>query len=324
MKPVHAVLLILAGALSGAMILKIGQQRKQAPPVTVAQAGAAVATVPALPAPVAVLSEPAAPPPEIAAPVEKKTSPAPVAKQVKKLEPTVREKPPAKRSEPVRTAQVMLPAQVRPVIPAPPQPAPEPAPQPMSPPARPEPVKPAPVVAPQPPPNQATLNAGVLIPVRLIDGLSSGRNHAGDVFTGTLDKELMADGFVIAERGARVEGRVAACDPGGKLHGAATMTVELTRVRLSDGQAIGIATDGFVKRAEPGTRQDVAKIGGGAAIGAVIGAIAGGGKGAAIGAGVGGGAGTGAVLLTQRPATLPSETRMSFRLREAVTVTERR
>ena len=48
----------------------------------------------------------------------------------------------------------------------------------------------------------------MLIPVRLIDGLSSERNRPGDVFTATLEKELVAGEFVIAERGARVEGRV--------------------------------------------------------------------------------------------------------------------
>jgi hypothetical protein len=70
---------------------------------------------------------------------------------------------------------------------------------------------------------------------------------------------------------------------------------------------------------------DAAKVGGAAAVGAVIGGIAGGGKGAAIGAGVGGGAGAGDVLLTRgKPATLPSETRLSFRLRTPVTITEKR
>ena len=50
----------------------------------------------------------------------------------------------------------------------------------------------------------------MLIPVRLVDGLSSERNAPGDSFASTLDQELVADGFVIAERGARVEGRVLA------------------------------------------------------------------------------------------------------------------
>jgi hypothetical protein len=170
-----------------------------------------------------------------------------------------------------------------------------------------------------------TLNAGLLIPVRLVDGLSTDRNNPGDTFTGTLDQPLVADRLVIAERGARVEGRVVSTDRGGKVQGVAGLAVELTRIHLSDGQTIAIRTENFERHAPATHATDAAKIGGGAAIGAIIGAIAGGGKGAAIGAGVGGGAGAGDVLLTRgKAATLPSETRINFRLSSPVTVTEQR
>jgi hypothetical protein len=164
----------------------------------------------------------------------------------------------------------------------------------------------------------------MLLPVRLIDGLTTERNNPGDTFTGSLDQPLVVDGLVIAERGARVEGRVVSADRGGKVSGVAALSVELTRIHLSDGQTISVHTDSFERKAEQTHKTDAAKIGGGAALGAIIGAIAGGGKGAAIGAGVGGGAGAGDVLLTRgKAATLPSETRVSFRLSAPVTVTER-
>jgi hypothetical protein len=164
----------------------------------------------------------------------------------------------------------------------------------------------------------------MLIPVRLVDGLSSELSMPGDTFIATLDKELVVDGFVIAERGARVEGRVVASGRGGRVKGVAGVAVELTRLRTSDGQNVAIQTDSFERRAEPARRQDAEKVGAGAAIGAAIGAVTGGGKGAAIGAGVGGGAGVGDVLLTRGDAArLPSETRISFRLRAPVTLTER-
>jgi hypothetical protein len=150
----------------------------------------------------------------------------------------------------------------------------------------------------------------MLIPVRLVDGLSSERNMAGDTFIATLDKELVVDGFVIAERGARAEGRVVASDRGGKVAGVAGLTVELTRLRTSDGQDVAIQTASFEKRAQPARLQDAGRVGAGAAIGA--GALA------------GGGAGAGDVLLTRGDAArLPSETRISFRLRAPVTLTER-
>jgi hypothetical protein len=164
-----------------------------------------------------------------------------------------------------------------------------------------------------------------LLPVRLMDGLSSERNVTGDVFLATLDKELVVDGFVIAERGARVEGRVVAVDRGGNAKGAAALAVELTRLHTSDGQVVPIETERFAKHADVDHGQQAAVIGGGAIIGAVIGAIAGGGKGAAIGAGVGGGAGAGGVLLSRdKPAELPSETRVVFRLKSPVPLTERK
>jgi hypothetical protein len=164
-----------------------------------------------------------------------------------------------------------------------------------------------------------------LFPVRLTGALSTERNNSGDTFAANLDQPLVVNGLVIAERGALVEGRVITADKGGKVKGVAFLSLEITRIHLSDGQTITVHTDSFDKHAEETHGTDAAKVGGGAAIGAIIGAIAGGGKGAGIGAGAGGAAGAGDVLLTRgKPATLASETRITFRLSEPVTVTERR
>jgi hypothetical protein len=324
MKPAHIVLL-LAGALGGAVLMKVVERPKPAPPISVAQA-----QVPAPPAPV-VQMPPAEPAP--AAPEEAvKPSPWPPAK------PAVQRRTPAKArasrhpipapstasAPPVAIARSEPPPE--PAPPATPEvPVPEQAPVPIVPPAQIEPEHATPEPpSPQREPHKATLNAGTLLPVRLVDGLSSERNAPGDAFLATLDKELVADGFVIAERGARVEGRVVASDRGGKVQGVAALAVALTRLHLSDGQNVAIRTDSFEKHAEATHGQDAEKVGVGAAIGAAIGAMAGGGKGAAVGAGVGGGAGAGGVLLTRgQSATLPSETRITFRLRASVTATER-
>ncbi len=84
-----------------------------------------------------------------------------------------------------------------------------------------------------------------------------------------------------------------------------------------------LSTSHFTRQAKSTKGKDAKKIGIGAGVGAAIGAIAGGGKGAAIGAGVGGGAGTGAVLATHGdPAVIGAESRLSFTLREPVTITE--
>jgi hypothetical protein len=340
MKPVHIVLLVLAGALGGAVVMKVAERPRvetaantPAPaPSNVAPASAPAPAAVAQPEPVAapvaapepVAPEPAAPqPPEpVANPkaavharrvAVKHTSPKIVYSNARPSPFHKQNAPPVEVAQAAPRAPVEQPA-TEAQLQAPADPAPS---------ARPEPAPETPASAPQPVPNTVTLNAGMLIPVRLVDGLSSERNAPGDAFVATLDRELVADGFVIAERGARVEGRVVTVDRGTKVHSGATLVVELTRLNTSDHQTVRIQTEGFEKRSEPNHTTDGEKVGGGAVIGAIIGAIAGGGKGAAVGAGVGGGVGAGDVLLTRKPATLPSETRITFRLKAPVTLTEK-
>ena len=327
MKPLHIVILLAAGAIGGAVIMKVAfQPQTAAPAPVVAQVQTPPATAPATPP-----AEPATPPTQ---PADARATGVPANPSPFEAPKPVREAPLPRRarrapvnqhpaavvappSQPVASA-APTPAAPVPAAPAPAAPAPQPVP-----PARMEPENATPPPPAPPEPHRVTLNAGILIPVRLVDGLTSERNLPGDSFTATLDKELVVDGFVIVERGARVEGRVVASDKGGRVKGVSSLSVELVRLRTSDGQTVAIQTDGFERRAEETHRQDAEKIGGGAALGAVIGAIAGGGKGAAIGAGVGGGAGAGAVMATRgNAATLPSETRVTFRLKAPVTITE--
>lgn len=306
MKPLHIVLLVVAGAVGGAIVMKVAQKPQPAPTPVVAQTQA--------PAPV-----PAAEPVAAAEPAKPAAFPEP--KEAPK--PQRVRRAPQGNPEPVAAVQSPPPA---PAVAPPAEPPKETPPPPPTPPARTEPenVTPPPPPPPPPEPHKVTLNAGTLIPVRLVDGLSSERNMPGDTFTATLDKELVVDGFVIAERGARADGRVVASDRGGRVKGVAGIAVELTRIHTSDGQKVAIQTDSFERHAQQARGQDAAKVGTGAAIGAAIGAIAGGGKGAAIGAGVGGAAGAGDVMMTRgQAARLPSETRINFRLRAAVTLTER-
>jgi hypothetical protein len=191
---------------------------------------------------------------------------------------------------------------------------------------RPDPVVslPPPPPPPKPEPRRVTIPAGTLFTVRLAQSLSSESNQAGDSFQATLDQPLVVDGLVLAERGARADGRVVESQKAGRVKGLATLTIQLAHITTSDGQSLSLNTSPFERTADKSTSSDAAKIGAGAAIGAVIGAIAGGGKGAAIGAGAGGAAGTGTVLATRgKAAELKVETRISFRLQEPVSATER-
>jgi hypothetical protein len=231
-------------------------------------------------------------------------------------------------------AQNLPPAQPEPPLAQPAPPVAQPVPLPVQEPSAPPPITvesapasvtdPAPAVESQPAPS-VTLQAGMTLPVRLGEGLSSEHNQAGDTFTATLDAPLSAGGFVIAEKGAHVEGRVVDAQKSGHVKGQATLALELTKLTTSDGQHVDIKTETFRKQSETmSTGDQVGIVAAAAGVGAIIGAIAGGGKGAAIGAGAGGAAGGGGVMATRNKAvTLPTESKISFRLGAPVTLTER-
>ena len=192
----------------------------------------------------------------------------------------------------------------------------------------PAPASTAPVAAPappSPPPVQyVTVPDGSELSVQISEALSSQRSHIGDAFHGTLTRPVVVGDRVVIPAYSDVEGRVTDAKDAGHFSGQSSLALELTSV-TSGGKTYQIHTEQWAKQGNARGKNTAEKVGGGAALGAIIGAIAGGGKGAAIGAGVGGAAGAGDVLLTRgRPATLPSETRINFRMSAPVTLTERR
>jgi hypothetical protein len=182
-----------------------------------------------------------------------------------------------------------------------------------------------PVAPPEPrQPHRVTIAAGTVVTIRLGETISSQKNQPGDSFSGTLDQALVVDGFAVAERGSRVQGKVVDAQQAGKVKGVAMLALQLTKIHTADGQDVTVSTERFAKEGPTSHGADAKKVGIGAVLGATIGAIAGGGKGAAIGAGVGGAAGAGTVAATRgKQVELPVETRLTFRLQEPVTVTER-
>jgi hypothetical protein len=174
------------------------------------------------------------------------------------------------------------------------------------------------------PPRTVVLPAGTILTVRTTRMISSESATVDDSFTGTLDQPLVHEDLVIAERGSKVEGRVVQVVDSGRVKGTASLAVQLTRINTSDGQTVPVQTQTFTMNAEKSTKGDVAKVGIATGIGAALGAIFGGGRGAAIGAGVGAGAGAGTVLGSKgKPAEIPSETRLNFRLDAPLTLTEK-
>jgi hypothetical protein len=267
-------------------------------------------------------------------PVKEKPSPMPpaVGKEVRKEAPRERPVTVARNLDPppqTQPTRVPLPPVEAQIPDEPPQPA---APAPVTPRAeavRAEAVKDLPPAQPAPEPetrvpNTVTIAAGTTLSVRIGETISAARYQVGDSFLATLDRPLVVDGWIIAEKGSRLEGRVVEAQPAGRANNTSHLRIELVKLSTADGQHIQIRTEPYKKDAASSTGTDAATVGVGAVVGAAIGAAAGGGKGAAIGGGAGAAAGVAGVMLTRgKSAEIPVESRISFRIAGPVTITER-
>jgi hypothetical protein len=155
---------------------------------------------------------------------------------------------------------------------------------------------PAPVPAPTPLvepriPNVVRLATGMNLAVRIGETISSSRSQPGDTFLANLTQPLVIDGFVIAERGSRLEGRVLEAAPAERGRGLAHIVISVVRLSTSDGQNIRIRTDPYTKDGSSPAVINAAKVD---------------------------------VLLTRGTAAeIPIETRINFRVQDSVTITER-
>jgi len=185
----------------------------------------------------------------------------------------------------------------------------------------------APVAAPEsaPAPAQAAVGSielpqGTNVVIRMIDGVDSQTNKVGDTFLASLDEPVMLDNQTVVPRGTNATVKLVDSKESGKLTGRAEVALSLESIRLN-GRTVEVNTQ-TVSRVSDSRGARTAKVAGGtAAVGAVIGAIAGGGKGAVVGAAAGGAAGAGAEVVTKgQRVKIPSETRLTFVLDNAVRI----
>ncbi len=176
--------------------------------------------------------------------------------------------------------------------------------------------------APPPQPVVVSIPAGTVITVRLVDGIDSSVNKAGDEIAATVDSPISDNGQIVIPRYAKARLRIISERNAGHIRGRSEVQVKLVSVTV-DGQAYNVSS-GIYQKMAAGSRgkQTAERAGIGAAVGGIIGAIAGGGKGAAIGAGVGAGAGTGVQMATKAPPVrIPPESRIGFTLSHPLNVT---
>lgn len=176
------------------------------------------------------------------------------------------------------------------------------------------PLPPPPAANPAPPP-QLTLKAGTYVTVRVNQMLSSDRSQQGDAFTASLVRPIVINGFVVAEPGQTIAGRVAEAIKAGRAKGVSHLGVQLTDLTLADGQQVPVQSELLTRNGPTSQGRDAAAIGTTTGVGAAVGAVAAGGVGAAIGAGAGAVASTVGVLLTRgQPTIIYPESVLTFKI----------
>lgn len=159
---------------------------------------------------------------------------------------------------------------------------------------------------------------GTQLVIRLIDDVDSKRDTVGQEFKASIDEPVIVGERTVIPRGADVVVKLTEDKQSGKLTGKTELTLDIVSVAVN-GRAVNVMTDEVSRASASRTTKTGQMAGGGAALGAIIGAIAGGGKGAAIGA-LSGAAAGGAVQVMTKGETvkIPSETRLTFTLQQAL------
>lgn len=173
--------------------------------------------------------------------------------------------------------------------------------------------------APQPLP-PVVVPAGTILTVTLEETINSKTSNSGDPFRATIAVPVSVEGQEVIPSGTSVTGTVTDAKSAGRFKGGAELALTLDSLTLN-GRKYQIVSTSYEEAGKGRGKRTAVGAGGGAAFGAIVGALAGGGKGAAIGALAGGGAGTaGAAYTGKRDFSLPSETRLHFKLTQPLTI----
>ncbi len=175
-----------------------------------------------------------------------------------------------------------------------------------------------------PQPHVVTLEPGLALTIRLAEKLSTDYNYTGDTFRGTLQEPLIANGFIIADRGSTVFGRIKYAHKSRLLGGGSSdLTLTLNEMGTTDGQTVGFETSPWEEKGAHTNLANPAKLVG-TAFGAVIKTVSGTGRGDASNSMVDGSSAPGQVKVAkQRTIVLPKGTQLTFRLAAPLTIRER-
>jgi hypothetical protein len=172
-------------------------------------------------------------------------------------------------------------------------------------------------------PRVVTLQRGTSLAIRLEETVATDRNRSGDMFRASLDSPLIVNGFVLAERGARVLGQVEKAKRARLLGSRADLSLRLREITMADGQRAIIETTPWEQKGAHASIGDASKMAAGAAFGAVAGALTGAAKGAGFVSDDAGARKGTLIAANKRSLVLTSGARLTFRVARPLTITER-
>ncbi|MFL6352161.1 MAG: hypothetical protein ACJ74Z_09970 [Bryobacteraceae bacterium] len=117
-----------------------------------------------------------------------------------------------------------------------------------------------------------TLQPGTNLAIRLEESLSTERNRGGETFRARLDSPLIVNGVVLADRGARVLGRVEKIKRVHLLRGKSGLRLRLTEIAMRDGRLVRIETNLWEEKGRHNSLGATPKVAMGAVVGALTGA----------------------------------------------------
>src|SRR5215472_1313315 len=86
--------------------------------------------------------------------------------------------------------------------------------------------------------------AGTVLLVRMVDSIDTSKTKTGQIFSATLETDLGAGDYVVAERGTPVYGKVIKSSNARRLTGKSELYIELTSI-VVNGRSYPIQTGGF-------------------------------------------------------------------------------
>jgi hypothetical protein len=198
---------------------------------------------------------------------------------------------------------------------------PRPAPEPQALPTPPTPIAAQVLSPPAPQPREVEIAASTMARVRMVDGVDSSVNRAGEIFHAALEVPFVVDSQVIVPRGTDVYVRLVTARQAGRFKGKSELHLELVKMDFQ-GRSYQLVSSTYSLTGASRGKKTAKKAGAGAVLGAIIGGIAGGGAGAAVGATVGGASGAAVSAVTRgEQVKIAPETMLDFELEAPVAVT---